>query len=372
MINKERMLQEFFELVQINSNSLNEREIGDLMKSRLSKLGAEVVEDEAGSTIGGNCGNVIATFRGTKTSAPMIMLTAHLDCVAPCHDVKPRIRNGVITSDGTTVLGGDDKAGVAAILEALRVMREQGFEHGGLQIVLTVCEEGGLNGSRNIDGELLKAELGYALDSSGRPGEIVVSAPGQNKISVKIHGKTAHAGIEPEKGLNAILAAARILCRVPQGRIDEETTCNVGIIAGGRATNIIPDLVEIECETRSRSKDKLDKLTEEIRQAFFKGAAECGVSIEVEVFRAYDAFVISPESGNVRLAKEAADRAGLVATLGETGGGSDANNFNKLGIECTILGIGMQKVHTCEEFILEEDLYKTAEWLLEIIKGAAR
>ena len=347
MINKDRILTEFFELVQITCNSRQEREIGDLMKKRLQDLGGEVIEDGAGAIIGGNCGNIIANFQGTLSDKPTIMLAAHLDCVVPCVGVKP-------------------------ILEALRVLKENNIPHGDLQIVFSVCEEGGLNGSKNIDSSLLKADFGYELDSSGRPGKIIVTAPGQNKINVKVHGKTAHAGLEPEKGINAIKAAGKILANVPQGRIDEETTCNIGIISGGLATNIVPDLVEIKCEARSRNQDKLDKLTNEMRQAFEQGAKENDVRVDVEISKAYNSYVIDAQSKVVVVAKEAAERVGLEVDIAGTGGGSDANHYNNYGIVCSALGVGMQNVHTCEEFIYEEDLYKTSEWVLEIIKGVSR
>ena len=372
MINKERILAEFFELVQITCNSRQEREIGDLMKKRLQDLGGEVIEDGAGAIIGGNCGNIIANFKGTLADIPTIMLAAHLDCVVPCVGVKPILKDGIITSDGTTILGSDDKAGVVPILEALRVLKENDIPHGNLQIVFSVCEEGGLNGSKNIDNSLLKADFGYELDSSGRPGKIIVTAPGQNKINVKVHGKTAHAGLEPEKGINAIKAAGKILANVPQGRIDDETTCNIGIISGGFATNIVPDLVEIKCEARSRNQDKLDKLTNEMREAFEQGAKENDVKVDVEISKAYNSYVIDAQSEVVVVAKEAAERIGLAVDIAGTGGGSDANHYNNYGIVCTALGVGMQNVHTCEEFIYEEDLYKTSEWILEIIKGFAR
>ena len=372
MIKKERILAEFFELVQITCNSRQEREIGDLMKKRLQDLGGEVIEDNAAAAIGGNCGNIIANFKGTLNNAPTIMLAAHLDCVVPCVGVKPILKDGVITSDGTTILGSDDKAGVVPILEALRVLKENNIPHGNLQIVFSVCEEGGLNGSKNIDRSLLKADFGYELDSSGRPGKIIVTAPGQNKINVKVHGKTAHAGLEPEKGINAIKVAGKILAEVPQGRIDDETTCNIGIISGGVATNIVPDLVEIKCEARSRNQEKLDRLTEKMRDAFEQGGKDNGVRVDVEISKAYNSYVIDQGSKNVIVAKTAAERVGLDVEITGTGGGSDANHYNNYGIPCTALGVGMTNVHTCEEFILEEDLYKTSEWVLEIIKEATR
>lgn len=372
MINKKRVLDEFFELVQIKCSTRQEREVGDLLTRRLKELGCTVAEDDAGEKLGGNCGNLVANLKGNIPGAPTVMFAAHIDCVEPCANVKPRITDGVITSDGTTILGADDKAGVTAILETLRVIKEQNLAHGDLQVVFTVAEEGGVNGSKNMDKSLLKADFGYALDSSGRPGKIIVKAPGQNKIHVKIHGKTAHAGLAPEQGVNAIVAAGKILAKVPQGRLDDETTCNVGTIKGGRATNIVPDLVEISMESRSRNQEKLDRLTQQICSVFEEEAKNNNVKVDVVVAKSYGPYVLDENSKVVAAAAAAAKKLGIEVELTGTGGGSDANFYNNYGVPCSVLGVGMQKAHTTEEFIIEEDLYTTAAWVLQIVKDAAQ
>ncbi len=371
LINKERVLAEFFELVQINCLSKNEREVADLLTKRLEELGGTVQEDTAHHILGGNTGNLVANFKGTKDGVPKIMLTAHMDCVAPCANIKPQLVDGVLKSDGTTILGGDDKGGVVAILETLRVLQEQNIPHGDLQIIFSVCEELGVAGAKNIDQSLLDAEFGYALDSSGRPGKIINVAPGQNKLFVKIHGKTAHGGVEPELGINAIKAAGEILMKVPSGRIDEETTCNIGIINGGSATNIVPDLVEIACDARSRNQEKLDNLTATMVDAFENSCTMEGVKVEVDVRKSYGSYNLDVDSKCIQLAKEAAEKLGLPANISGTGGGSDANHYNGFGIPTTVLGTGMTKAHTVNETLLEEDLYATAEWTLKIVALAA-
>ena len=271
-INKQRVLDEFFELIQISCPSLGEREVADLLKKRLEELGGKVTEDmQSAKALNGTAGNLVADFKGTVAGAPRILLNAHMDCVNPCAGIKPRIEDGVIKSDGTTILGGDDKGGVVAILEALRCLKEQNLPHGDIQVVFSVSEEQGCAGAKNLDTSLLHSDIGYALDSSGRPGKIIFAAPGQNKIFAKVHGKTAHGGVAPEKGINAIKKAAEILMDVPTSRIDEETTCNIGIIHGGSATNIVPDLVEIAMDCRSRNPEKLEKLTADIVAAYKKG-----------------------------------------------------------------------------------------------------
>jgi len=372
MINKKRVLEEFFELVKIHCPSFNEREVADLVTRRLEALGGTVVEDHAAAKVlGGNTGNLVASFPGTAPDAPTILLAAHLDCVNPCKDIQPRLENGVLTSDGTTILGGDDKGGVVAILETLRVLQEEKIPHGPLQVVFTVCEEQGVMGSKNLDKSLLHADFGFALDSSGRPGKIVNAAPGQNKIFAKIHGKTAHGGVAPEKGINAIKKAAEILMQVPTSRIDEETTCNIGIINGGSATNIVPDLVEIAMDCRSRSKEKLAKLTEQIVSAFKDGGQKVGVPVDVEVRPSYNPYQLDNTAACTVLAAEAAKELGLTVDISASGGGSDANHLNDV-LPCADLGTGMTNVHTTSESLLEEDLYGTCEWLLAIVSLAAK
>jgi tripeptide aminopeptidase len=371
MINRKRLLDEFVELVKIKASSRAEREAADVVKAKLSNLGMDIIEDGVGEKIGGNCGNVIAYLKGTVPEAPVLLLSAHLDCVEPCSGIEPQVKDGIITSAGNTILGADDKAGVAGILEALRIVKETNTPFGDIQVVFTVAEEGGLNGSKNLDRALLKADFGYALDAGGPPGEVITMAPGQNSINVVIYGKTAHAGVAPEEGINAIVVAGKAMAALNQGRIDEETTANVGIIKGGHATNIVPDKVEIMCEARSRNMEKLERQTKHMRETFEQAAAANGAKAEVTVVKAYDPFVLANDASVVVLAMQAAERAGLPSRLTSTGGGSDANFFNSYGVPCAVLGVGMSKVHTTDEFIKEIDLYNTAEWVVELIKHTA-
>lgn len=371
MINKERVLKEFFELVRIKCSTRQEREVADLLKTRLQELGLEVIEDNVGEKIGGNCGNVIGFKQGTVKDAPTLMLSAHMDCVEPCGGIEPQLIDGVITSVGDTILGGDDKAGVVAILEALRLVKEQNIAHGSIQVVFTVAEEGGLNGSKAIDPTLLKADVGYALDSSGAPGEIITMAPGQNSITAVIHGRKAHAGVAPEDGINAIVVAGKALAEMQVGRIDFETTSNVGIISGGIATNIVPDLAEVKCEARSRNMDKLAVQTRHMKETFEHVAAANGAKAEVLVSTAYGPYVLSEDAPVVSIAVKAADSIGLNPEIKATGGGSDANFFNNYGVPTAVLGVGMNKVHTTDEFIKEIDLYNSAELVTALIKTTA-
>lgn len=370
-INKQRVLDEFYELISIPCPSTQERAVADLLTKRLEELGGVVTEDNTAAEVNGTSGNLVANFKGNVPGAKTILLSAHMDCVNPCAGIKPHIEDGVIKSDGTTILGGDDKGGVVAIMETLRCLKEQNLPHGDIQVVFTVCEEQGVAGSRHLDKNLLHADYGFCLDSSGRPGKIIFAAPGQNKIFAKIHGKTAHGGLAPEKGINAIKKAAEILMDVPTSRIDEETTCNIGIINGGTATNIVPDLVEIAMDCRSRDHKKMEALTERIVKAYEEGGKKTGVKVDVEVHHSYDPFCLPKDSDCIRLAAKAAEELGLPVDIAATGGGSDSSHLNGLGIPTTVLGTGMTNCHTVEEILLEEDLYMTCEWALAIVTANA-
>jgi tripeptide aminopeptidase len=371
-VNKERMLAEFYELVRIKCSTRAEREVVDVVKAKLGAMGLAVDEDEVGGKIGGNAGNVIGFLKGNVATAPVLMFSAHLDCVEPCGGINPRLADGVITSGGDTVLGADDKSGVASILEALRIVGEAGLPHGDIQVIFTVAEEGGVNGSKNMDRARLRADFGYVLDSSGAPGRIINAAPGQNSIKAIIRGKTAHAGLAPEEGVNAIVVAGKALAELRQGRIDAETTANAGIIKGGHATTIVPDYVEITSEARSRNAAKLEAQTTHMVETFEKVAAANGARAEVTVKRAYEPYVLAADLPVVALARQAAESIGLAPVFEATGGGSDANFFNAYGVPSAVLGTGMSKVHTTNEFIKEADLYKTAELVVAIIKTAAQ
>ena len=371
MINKQRVLDEFLELIQIRCSTRQEREIGDLLTARLTALGGTVREDNAGKKLGGNCGNLVADFPGTLSEAPTVMLTAHMDCVEPCGDIHPIRENGIIRSDGTTILGSDDKAGVTAILETLRQLQENAIPHGPLQVVFTIAEENGVHGSQNMDSSLLHADLGYTLDTHGHPGTMSYKAPGKNQIHIQVQDRAAHAGVEPEKGLNAIQIAGRLLGDAPQGRIDEETTCNVGRICGGGATNVVADICDVYYESRSRDKAKLERITTEIIEHFRAGGEAAGCKVTAEVSPDYGPYSLATDSLAIHVASTAAEKLGFSVELEESGGGSDASHFNTYGVPTVVLAVGMTNCHTKEEFIEEKDLYDAAEWALQIVKEAA-
>ncbi len=371
LVNKERMLAEFKEIVAVPCHTLQERPVFEMLRAKLEALGFTVEEDDAGEKLGGNCGNLWAFLPGNKEGAVSVMFSAHMDGVEPCGGTTVVQKDGVLYSDGTTILGGDDKSGVVAILEGVRMLIEENAAHGDIQIFFTIAEEGGVNGSRCMDRSKIKAEVAYALDGEGAPGEIVIGAPGQYRYKISVHGKKAHGGVEPEKGINAIMIAAKALAEVKRyGRIDEETTCNIGIIGGGVATNVVPDLVVIEGDVRSRNNDKLEAIREEVVSTICNAVEKYGAKVTAEVEHKYSGFLIDTESTVVKLAKSACAMYGFAPDITQTGGGSDANFINAYGVPCVILGTGMQNVHTVEEFLKEEDLYNSALMVYGILQAA--
>ena len=370
-VNKERMLAEFKEVVAVPCHSLQERPVFELLRAKLEVLGFAVEEDDAGEKLGGNCGNLWAFLPGNKVGATSVLFSAHMDGCEPCGGTTVVQKDGYLYSDGTTILGGDDKSGVVGILEGVRMLVEENAEHGDIQILFTIAEEGGVNGSRCMDRSKLKAEVAYALDGEGAPGEVVIGAPGQYKWKISVHGKTAHGGVEPEKGINAIMIAAKALAEVERyGRIDEETTCNVGIIGGGVATNVVPDLVVIEGDVRSRNNEKLEAVREEVVSTICNAVEKFGGKVTAEVEHKYSGFFIDTNSTVVKLAERACELYDLPLDITQTGGGSDANFFNTYGVPCVILGTGMKNVHTVDEFLKEEDLYNSALMVYGILQAA--
>jgi tripeptide aminopeptidase len=325
-----------------------------------------VIEDQVGRKIGGDCGNLVAYLPGEE-DYPRIFFCAHMDTVEPADGVKVAFEEGVFRSMGETVLGADDKAGIAAILEVLQMLRESGTAHGPLEIIFTVAEEQGLLGSKNLDFSQLRSKFGYVLDCSGEPGTMIIGAPAQTRISIRVRGRAAHAGIDPEKGINAIQVAGKALAQLRLGRIDHETTANIGIIKGGIATNIIPDAVFLQGEVRSQVREKMETMIKEISETFSKVAASEGAKCDFWTEFLYPEFRLDPKSPVLELAAQAARRAGLPVRYETSGGGSDANIFNAAGLPAANLSIGMRQVHTVEEHLFLKDLVNVTRWLWEII-----
>lgn len=370
MINKDRIIKEFLELVQIDSETKIEAEIAKALKEKFEGLGLKVVEDNTTSQTGHGAGNLVCTLEGTK-EVDTIYFTSHMDTVVPGKGVKPSIKDDRIVTDGTTILGADDKAGLAAMLEAIKVLKEQNIEHGKIEFVITVGEESGLVGAKALDASLMTAKFGYALDSDGDVGNIVVAAPTQAKIKAIIKGKTAHAGVAPEKGVSAITIAAKAIAKMPLGRIDEETTANIGRFEGGSQTNIVCDHVEILAEARSLIDEKMHAQVAKMKEAFETTAKEMGGEAIVDVDIMYPGFKYGDGDHVVELAKKAITKIGRTPKLEHSGGGSDANVFVGHGIPTVNLAVGYEDIHTTNEKMRIEELVKTAELVVAIVKEAA-
>ncbi|MHB9133134.1 MAG: M20/M25/M40 family metallo-hydrolase [Armatimonadota bacterium] len=367
-VNGERLTALFLELLQINSPSRQEGKIAGRMIELLRELGAEIAIDKAGEQLGGETGNIIARIPGT-IDAPPLLFCSHLDTVEPTEQLDIRITEGIISSDGTTILGADDKAGLAAIIEMLRMLCDTGTPHPPLEIAFTIAEEVGLMGSTVLDYSMLTARTGFVPDGSGAVGLIITRAPAQKNVKVFIRGRAAHAGMAPEDGINAITVASRAIARVPQGRIDEETTANIGIIRGGKATNIVPDLVEIEGEARSRDPQKLADQVERMQLCFIEEAEKAGASAEVIITDVYPSFNLDEGNLAVSLATVAAVETGITPIVAATGGGSDANFLNGHGIHTVILSAGYQHPHGTNESMPEDQLVLLAQWLFNIARA---
>lgn len=380
MINRQRLAETFMGLVSIDSESRDERRVSDHIRQMLAPMAAEMHIDGAGEKIGANTGNLIVKICGNKDTPPL-MLNAHMDTVMPGKGVRPQLKDGVFTSDGTTVLGGDDKSAVAVIIEVIQVVYENNLPHGQLDLVFTICEEIGLMGAKHLDFDLISAKYGYALDTADTEA-IVTRAPSANRMEFVVHGKDAHAGADPEKGINAILLASKAIAGLTLGRIDHETTCNIGVIEAKGASNIVPNRVRVQGEARSHDEAKLETVTQNMTAAFEWAVADYKKihgdgplpRVDVKIENDFRSTHIPEDHPVVVLARQAAANLGRRLTAKTTGGGADANVFFQKGIITAVIGTGMRDIHTVRESIRLDDMVRTAELLLEIIdlhaKGA--
>jgi len=367
-----KLIEDYFiELVSIDSESRSERGMVDRLAADLQEMGAIVMEDNASASTGGNAGNLFARIPGSLDMPP-ILFCAHIDTVKPGCGIKVNKIDGRIQSDGTTILGADDKSGVAQIIIGIRKALDLGIPIAPIEVLFTVCEEIGLLGAKCFDKSVLRSTMGFAFDSH-EIDTLTIAAPSQNSIRIEIFGKEAHAGVEPEKGVNAIRIAAAAIAAMPMGRIDFETTCNIGVINGGIAGNIIPSYVEIKGEARSHDPQKLQQICDDMSRAVqiavdkhstdnFKARAQINIRNE------YAGFGVAEDHPVVAHATEALGMIGLQARLRKGGGGSDANIINDAGVPMIICGTGMNRSHTVDECIEIADLKAGAELVFELIK----
>jgi len=376
MIERGRIQDEFLELCSIPSLSRQEGRIARRLEAILKGLGASVDVDDAGEKVGGDTGNLLARIPGTAPGAPALLLSSHMDTVGPAERITTVVEGDIVRTDRTSVLGGDDKSGIAAIFEAIRVVRERGIPHGEIEVLLTICEESGLIGARHFDATHLRARRGLVLDVDG-VGELITRAPAANRLVVAIDGLEAHAGICPERGISAIQVAAEAIAGMRLGRLDAETTANIGVIQGGLGSNIVPNRVTLRGETRSLDDGKLREQTEHMRRRFEDAAARHTAMVDgrerraratIEVEHQYDRLDVPDQADIVRMCTRAAGALGRVLPTRATGGGSDANVFAARGIEVANLACGMRDIHTVDEWVDVRDLISTAELLVELIR----
>jgi tripeptide aminopeptidase len=363
----------FVELARVPSPPGQERAVADRVLEYLRGLALPVDEDDAGAKIGSTIGNLLCRIEPTAEGTPLFFC-AHLDTVPPQGPIEPVLEDGVVRNAGGTILGADNKAAVAAMLEAVRLVVAENRPHGGIELLFTPKEEVGLRGAAAFDHDRLTARIGYVYDHAGPVGEVILGAPFQCKLDASFHGRAAHSGMYPEEGRSAIVAAARAIADLRLGRLDEETTANVGEIQGGTARNIVPDRCSFIAEARSHDERKLGELIQEMLETitFAAQLAECDVETEVDPSARGYRFKRGDEP--VQIAAAALERSGLQATYGLSGGGADANVFNERGLACVNLANGMTDIHTPDERITVADLERMVDVplaLVEVARGAS-
>jgi len=374
-INLERLASVFTTLCEIDSPSKQEGRVAAYLKSVFAEMGAVVSEDDSAKQTGSDCGNLFVRFPEGGLDKEPVFFNCHMDTVLPAVGVKVKREGEVFTSAGDTVLGSDDKAGIAALIEVMRTLQEKNIPYGPVEYIFTTCEEVGLMGAKILNPSSIKARIGYALDSSGI-NRVVVGAPAANRITAKIKGVAAHAGLSPEKGISAIHLAARAIARLKLGRLDSESTANIGLIEGGTATNIIPESVVVHGEVRSHTLAKLKEHIQNIQDVFQsevdnwtdpENIVDGKPSLDFKVIEDYPVMKLDKDSAVIKRVAEAAVALGAELDYVVAGGGSDANIFNSFGIQCAILSTGMDKVHSTQETIKLSDMALTAELVMAIL-----
>ncbi|OKY75728.1 MAG: hypothetical protein BM485_08445 [Desulfobulbaceae bacterium DB1] len=376
LINAERLSHHFVTLCEIDSPSRREAMLAAFLRDLFAGMGADsIFVDNSSPLTGSDTGNIIVRFAGGRDDLAPVCFNCHLDVINPCIGVKVRKINDVFFSDGQTVLGGDDKAGIAVLIETILSLREQNIAFAPLELLFTTCEEIGLLGAKAFDCGLLRSVYGYALDSTGIDN-VVVGAPASHAIIAEIHGFASHAGLRPRYGINAIQIAAHAVANLPMGQLDDVSTANVGIITGGTATNIVPAYVRVDGEIRSHDAARLRHYLDLYRE-IFAGAVDAWhdpyhlVSVKPSlVFQApqqYPVMRLFDTSLPVIRARQAATALSRSLDFIVAGGGSDANIFNAAGIPFAILGIGMEHVHSTSESISLHHMIRTAELVSSLL-----
>jgi tripeptide aminopeptidase len=374
-INRERLASVFTTLCEIDSPSKLEGRVAAYLINLFTEMGAKVFEDDSAGKTGADCGNLFVRFPDGGMDKDPVFFNCHMDTVLPATGVKVKREGEVFSSAGDTVLGSDDKAGIASLIEVMRTLQENNIPYGPVEFVFTTCEEVGLLGAKAIDPSNITARIGYALDSSGI-NRVVVGAPAANRISAKIKGVASHAGLSPEKGISAIHLAAKAIARLKLGRLDSESSANIGVISGGMASNIIPESVLVQGEVRSHSVKLLEEYTEQIRTIFQEeidnwsdpeDVVEGRPSLDFTAVDDFPILKLDRDSAVIKRVEAAAASLDRELHYVIAGGGSDANIFNGYGLQCAILSTGMDKVHSTRETIKLSDMALTAELILAIL-----
>ena len=362
----------FLDLCAIPSPPGHERRVADRVIDYVSGLGLESIEDDAGERIGGDTGNIVVSVEPTVATGRRIFLCAHLDTVQPEDEIRPVLEDGVVRNEANTILGADNKAAVVVMLDAVRSILSEGRPHAGIELLFTPQEETGGDGAKAFDTSALKAGLGFVFDHAAPIGDIVQVAPFQTTLDVTFAGRKAHAGIAPEEGRSAIAAAAKAVSELRLGRLDEETTSNVGVISGGTARNIVPDRCQLTAEARSLNEATLRSVVAEMVDSisFAASLAECEVEIAME--DKYSGYRFTPDEPIVTLGEQALRTVGYEPRLVDCGGGADANVFNVAEIPCLNLANGMAKIHSPDEEIAVADLEGMRDVTLALIECAAQ
>jgi len=376
-INEKRMVQLFCELAKISSLSGKEGAIARRLSILLKFMGADVTIDGAGRKIGGETGNLIARFPGTAPAEPFL-LSAHMDTVGPAENVRPRVERDRITSDGTTILGADCKAGIAVILEVIRTLDDNRIPRPPIEAVFTISEEMALLGAKYLDYSALRARYGLIFDNEQDIANVITSAPAADKLDIKVYGAAAHSGVAPEKGISAIKVVAGALAGMKLGRIDSETTANIGFISGGNAINIVPPLVELSGEARSHDPAKLRKQTRHMEACLRKAVRGIKVRDGKRLITPRYEFLLEQKFPNLRIDKAnpvlpliaAAMRdEGIKMKPSASGGGTDSNILYGHGIKAPVLSTGMREVHTTHEYLDLKDFFACARLTLKVLAG---
>ncbi len=357
-INRQRLIENFIALVKTNSTSGNEKDISNFLKSNLENLGGKVTFD--------SYGNLLSFFEGKGET---IILNCHLDTVHPGENIRTIQKGDRLFSDGKTILGADAKAGLAIILEILNLRKEKKINCPPLQIILTKEEESGLIGARNLDFSLVKGKYGLVFDGDFGPDNITIYAPGYYFFECSVLGKAAHAGMEPEKGVSAILGAAKLINKIPFGRIDSETTQNIGIIQGGDGTNIISNKVIFKGEIRGRNKTKLLKQIKKLKFIIEKFLSENkNIKVKLNGQIIFDPYAFSLKNKFLKKIQLAYEPIGLKPKFLPSGGGTDANIFNNKGFNLFPIGFGAYNTHTTSEYLILSEMEKTLIFCINLLK----